>query len=310
MLSNYTITSINSITKITEITTSGISSGGFMAQQLHIALSSIISGIAIFAAGPYMCALNNLFTAETQCMNNIIEPNINLLVDITNTYAFDKLIDEPKNLYDDKVFIFSGRLDSVVSPNIVYKVNDYYSHYIPNSNIFLSFNELAEHCQPTLNYGELCSNLSSPYIGNCNYDGAGEALKYLLNVIKRGLFNQNNLYSFDQTKYFTKNSKSINDIGYIYIPNNCKYNKCHLHISFHGCLQNIQFIGNQYAMYSGYNEWAETNNIIVLYPYVKPLPDINPNGCWDWWGYTNEYYATKNGEQIRFIYNIINSFMI
>ena len=63
-------------------------------------------------------------------------------------------------------------------------------------------------------------------------------------------------------------------------------------------------------MYSGYNEWAETNNIIVLYPYVKPLPNINPNGCWDWWGYTNEYYATKNGEQIRFIYNIITAFMI
>ena len=25
---------------------------------------------------------------------------------------------------------------------------------------------------------------------------------------------------------------------------------------------------------------------------------FNPNGCWDWWGYGSEEYATRRGPQI------------
>jgi hypothetical protein len=25
----------------------------------------------------------------------------------------------------------------------------------------------------------------------------------------------------------------------------------------------------------------------------------NPRGCWDWWGYTGQDYATRQGAQIR-----------
>jgi hypothetical protein len=25
----------------------------------------------------------------------------------------------------------------------------------------------------------------------------------------------------------------------------------------------------------------------------------NPNGCWDWWGYTGAPYHTRNGAQMR-----------
>ena len=37
----------------------------------------------------------------------------------------------------------------------------------------------AEHMYPTLDYGEACTNLGEPFIGKCNYDGAGAALKVL-----------------------------------------------------------------------------------------------------------------------------------
>jgi poly(3-hydroxybutyrate) depolymerase len=30
------------------------------------------------------------------------------------------------------------------------------------------------------------------------------------------------------------------------------------------------------------NEWADTNNIIVLYPQAVPSYG-NDYGCWDWW---------------------------
>jgi poly(3-hydroxybutyrate) depolymerase len=28
---------------------------------------------------------------------------------------------------------------------------------------------------------------------------------------------------------------------------------------------------------------------------------MNPYGCWDWWGYTDEHYATRNGRQVQVI---------
>ena len=38
---------------------------------------------------------------------------------------------------------------------------------------------------------------------------------------------------------------------------------------------------------AGYNEWADTNGIVVLYPQLDPTEILdNPEGCWDWWGYT------------------------
>lgn len=42
-------------------------------------------------------------------------------------------------------------------------------------------------------------------------------------------------------------------------------------------------IGDQYTTLSGYNEVAELNDIIVIYPQTiaKPM-DGNRNGCWDW----------------------------
>ena len=39
-----------------------------------------------------------------------------------------------------------------------------------------------------------------------------------------------------------------------------------------------------YARNTGYNEVGELNNIIMLYPQAIAT-GMNPNGCWDWWGY-------------------------
>jgi hypothetical protein len=57
----------------------------------------------------------------------------------------------------------------------------------------------------------------------------------------------------------------------------------------------------------GYNKWAETNKLIVLYPQTEPIGTLplgdNPLGCWDWWGLSdalpgNREFARKTGYQI------------
>ena len=56
--------------------------------------------------------------------------------------------------------------------------------------------------------------------------------------------------------------------GYFYAPEQCmnKTANCKLHVVFHGCLQTLDDIGMDYVTHTGYNELADTNNLVILYP--------------------------------------------
>jgi hypothetical protein len=73
----------------------------------------------------------------------------------------------------------------------------------------------------------------------------------------------------------------------------------------HGCKQDAGDIGARYVNDTGYNSWADTNRLIVLYPQTKLsfASPQNPEACWDWWSYVNhqDNYVTKTGPQIRSI---------
>ncbi|WP_371351332.1 hypothetical protein, partial [Salmonella sp. M265] len=60
-------------------------------------------------------------------------------------------------------------------------------------------------------------------------------------------------------------------------------------------------MGNAYTTGTGLNAYADSNHIIVLYPQTTATSTTpyNPDGCWDWWGYTNSHYAERNGVQIQ-----------
>ena len=92
---------------------------------------------------------------------------------------------------------------------------------------------------------------------------------------------------------------SINDVGDVYVPVSCQQGAaCRVHIAFHGGLQTLDDIGTEYATKTGFNNWADTNNIIVLYPQAKKTLANNNQGFWDWWGYTGADYAFKSGVQM------------
>ena len=65
-------TSLSTLTKTLhidpkQISVSGISSGGFMAHQFHVAHSQDLMGAGIIAGGPYNCAQGSLNRAMLQC---------------------------------------------------------------------------------------------------------------------------------------------------------------------------------------------------------------------------------------------------
>ncbi|KAJ8034857.1 hypothetical protein HOLleu_21871 [Holothuria leucospilota] len=58
---------------------------------------------------------------------------------------------------------------------------------------------------------------------------------------------------------------------------------CKVHVSLHGCRQGKSFLEDEYGLHTGYNEVADLNDIIVIYPQADASPVWNPNGCWDWY---------------------------
>ena len=141
------------------------------------------------------------------------------------------------------------------------------------------------------------------------------------------------LFVFDQAAYLDDRFKfgdyGVSQYAYLFVPPACnprsgKYagRACPLHVAFHGCLQggpNTDVAGGlvtpAFPLYSGYLEWADANDIIVLFPQARPklsplawgdFQHANPQGCWDLWGYTNADYATRDGKQIALVARMIN----
>ena len=170
---------IGNADKSSQMTVSGISSGGYMAVQMHVAHSKSINGSAIFAGGPFYCAESNLEYAQYKCMDNTLGlPETQKLVALTYTDASLGLIDPPLNLANNKVYLFSGKADTVVKQPVGKALHDYYESF--QADVAADFNVEAEHCLPTLAYGEECATLSSPYLGKCGFDGAASAAAFVL----------------------------------------------------------------------------------------------------------------------------------
>jgi len=269
------------------ISTSGISAGGAMAVQFHVAYSSEVIGVGVVAGLTYYCAENSLTGAE-MCMYDPYIINIGRLETYTENQASSGNIDDPSNIEGDKVFIFDGRYDTVVFPDNGKKTEEFYTDY--GADILTEYTVEAEHCMPTLNYGNACTRLGSPYISKCDYDAAYILLSHIYKDLIEPTGSEvldGQLLEFDQSEFISGDPATISlaTTGYVYVPSNCSTNPgCRVHIAFHGCEQGSDFIDDEYVSNAGYNEVGELNDIIIIYPQAirSLLIPSNPNGCFDW----------------------------
>jgi poly(3-hydroxybutyrate) depolymerase len=91
----------------------------------------------------------------------------------------------------------------------------------------------------------------------------------------------------------------------VYVPNACRTQNCRLHVAFHGCRQSVDNVHDDFVRDAGYNGWAAANRIVVLYPQVADS-GANPNGCWDFWGYSGEDYRVREAKQMRAVKAMID----
>lgn len=324
------------------VTVSGISSGGFFAHQFHIAYSDLIDGAGVIAGGPYACAdqIPNAFAllpfasvvVATSTCSHIARTPFSLLspapsVDRSVADTLDEhrrgTIDDPANLANDRVWLFTGRRDDIVPTSTMEVLRTYYETLgVAGSAMRFVSNPDANHGMPVEEFEVACGDHEPPFLIDCDFDASRRLLAHLyagtagaapVDAIPQ------NLRSFNQTEFFDagRKSASLAETGFFYVPSACDDSSgatCRLHVAFHGCRQFAGAIDDDFYAGAGYNGFAEANRIVVLYPQTTDFVRVtdplgftgNPNGCWDWWGYSGPDYFRQSGAQMQAVKAMID----
>jgi hypothetical protein len=302
--------------RVDRITVSGLSSGAYMAVQLAVAHSARVAGVGVFAGGPYYCVGINPARAEGVCMQG--DPGAEGSIRDAERLASLHLIDPTQNLRTQRAWHLAGEVDAKVVPPVVRASHEFFKHY----NAGAQFRVLPGlgHGLPTPSQGVACSASEAPFLNRCGVDEVGAMLAALLPDALPGTASAGRLVAFSQAEFVPTwrrwwSLSSLGASGYAFVPDQCaKATRCRVHVALHGCRQGTAAIGEAFVRNAGYNGWAAAHDTIVLYPQVQPsqpsmiawwLP-VNPNGCWDWWGYTGTDYAVKSGVQLTAIMAMVD----
>lgn len=283
-------------------TVSGISSGAYMASQYHLAFSGDVQGVGLIAGGPWGCAQADLSTALAHCMAKPdAKPDLVKADAAMQAAATAGKLAPLANVKNQPVFVLHGSLDQTVGTVVSDALVKQYQTL--GAKVTYDNQRPFAHHFPTLSTGTACDKSESPFLGNCNFDAAGALLQTLLpNLKAKAASASGQLLTLDQQALGGDSASNLGDKAYVYVPSQCAAGQsCQLHIAFHGCKQYADAIGDTFARGTGLNEYADSNNLVILYPQTEKsmMSPFNPNGCWDWWGYTGADYATKDGAQVK-----------
>jgi hypothetical protein len=326
---------------------SGLSSGAFMTVQLHLAYSASFAGAGIIAGGPFRCAESFRQAAVLAqdayvqgalyiCMNPLTPhtgPNAERLARLARETAASGQIDDVKHLADDRIYIFTGSADKVVYSDVVARTRHFYELLgVDPQNIFYDDSVAAGHAILTDNPEDSPLEANQPpYINRAGFFQSHDILRHIYGMLKPPSEKLSGRFiRFDQTEFFDSEPRaSMSEFGYAYVPRAVEDGAAaRVHVALHGCKQGYAYVnyvngrpdstnqppyGNRYITTTGYNHIADSNNMIVLYPQAQGTDGDgtqNPDGCWDWWGYTSpsphqpDYYS-RNAIQIKAIHGML-----
>lgn len=291
---------------ISNYAVAGFGNGASFAHQMHVAYSTIIQAAGLVAPTPYYCSMGSLAREITACRVNPYLFNLQSSTTQFINSATEGLVDSITSLSNDRAYLVSGSLDTFILPAVVNLTETFYRTYIHNNYKILTYYDIpAGHSWITSSYGNPCGTSVPPFIVNCGFDMAGDMLQHLNGVMKPKITQvPAHLHSFDQSAYGDAWQAGMSSRGFVYLPAYCVNNaECEVIVVFHGCHQNYDSIGNVFITESGFNEWAESNDIIVIYPQTIKTQH-NMGGCWDTWGYTNSNFSVQAGLQMKLVHGI------
>ena len=299
---------------------SGLSSGAYMAGQIEVAHSKDIVGAGIVAGGPFACAETAssqlfpywpivLWQNATQAANACMKDDwgaldADKLAKRAKELAEDGKIDDLSGLADDKVYLFSGNEDQTVVRSVVETAKRFYAAAgVPEGSITLVEKE-GGHAFLTETEGTACGLSQEPYVSDCDYDQAKAILEWIYGspLAEPSPSPTGKFIVFDQSAFNHGIPNGLAAEGVVYVPEDCvSHPGCRLHIALHGCEQSREKVGDAFIEKTGFARYADINRLVVLFPQIVGSV-VNPDGCWDWWGYSDIDYLGKDAPQIKAVW--------
>ncbi len=293
------------------VAVTGLSSGAYMATQAQLAWPEIFHGAAVVAGGPYGCANGQLNAALGSCMKGVPPPDVDALVARAEQRAKAGEIGPLAALAHARVYLLHGRADATVAPAVAEAGAAFYRKLrdgVPGLKGMQVVDDAGRdfaHNLPVAASGDDCGKSESPYLGHCGFDAAGAIFAHLYGPPPRTVAAaKGQLRTFDQDALRPAGADAfMAPAGYVYLPPDCAAGKpCGLLVAFHGCRQNAESVGEAFVRDAGFNRWADAYDVAVLYPQTRAsFAPLNPQACWDWWGYSGSNYDTRQGVQLRWL---------
>ena len=234
---------------------SGISSGGFMAVQLHFAYSGTFKGAAIYAGGPDYCGQDSETTADIDCggaglYTSELAASENYINANQNTSGMDPV----SNISGQPVYLWSGTGDTVVPQKTMNDLQTEYQKYGASVTYDNSYD--AEHGWESPYGANSCDTLGSPYMIDCSgYDSEKTFLSKFLGTLstKNTGTLTGSLINFDQTP-FGGGSNDLDTNGWVFVPAACASgSSCAVVVvALDGCEQYQAVINDEFVTRSGW----------------------------------------------------------
>lgn len=299
------------------VAVAGLSSGAYMAAQAQLAYPDLFPNAAIVAGGPYGCAGGKLEVALGTCMKGTPAPDVATLVARATQRAAAGTNGPLKALAHARVYLLHGRDDALVAPAVA-EAGAHFYQQLRDSSPGLGGMQVTDdgqrafaHNLPVAASGDDCGKSVAPYLGHCGFDAAGEIFRQMFGKpLHAATTAHGELRSFDQDALRPDGADAfLARNGYVYLPPDCLAGKpCGLMVAFHGCKQNADAVGQAFVRDAGFNRWADAYDVAVLYPQTRAsFAPLNPQACWDWWGYSGTDYDTRQGVQLRWLVNAVRA---
>jgi poly(3-hydroxybutyrate) depolymerase len=293
------------------VTVAGLSSGAYMATQAQVAYPDVFHGAALVAGGPYGCAQGKLDVALGSCMKGTPAPDVATLAAQARARAAKGEIGPLAKLASAKIYALHGAQDALVAPVVGHASAGFYDALkkidpsLAGMSVVDDGDRAFAHNLPIAAKGDDCGKSVSPFLGHCGFDAAGEIFAKLYGKPSRAASTvRGEVRAFDQDAYKAEGKDAfLASTGYVYLPPDCLAGKpCGVMVALHGCKQNADLVGKAFVEDAGLNRWADVYDVAVLYPQTRAVfAPLNPQACWDWWGYSGENYDTRAGVQLRWL---------
>jgi hypothetical protein len=295
----------------------GLSSGAYMATQAQLAYPELFPNAALVAGGPFGCAGGKLDVALGSCMKGVPAPDVAALVASAEKRSAAGEIGALKDLAHAHVYLLHGSADALVAPTVAEAGAHFYEQLrdgtpgLEGMQVHDDGQRAFAHNLPVAASGDDCGKSVSPYLGHCGFDAAGEIFAQMFGKpVHAAGAARGELRTFDQDAMRPDGADAfMASTGYVYLPPDCLAGKpCGVMVAFHGCKQNADAVGESFVKDAGFNRWADVYNVAVLYPQTRAsFAPLNPQACWDWWGYSGADYDSRHGVQLRWVVNAVRA---